>query len=215
MTSQPTVSTSACRLPPFVSLTSTGCPPTSYSVFLVFLLCVRCLAGWSLSSQMFVRRAHTISASVSCSGDLHKARWFGFWCGLLRWLHDPCTRCKGYFDSTSFPWFILFFCSSAVRVHVSHAYSNIDMASDRISLILDQRVMFLSFHIGFNLVIVAVVWAILEMISGLDPSSVTTEPRYLKLDTVSNLCPLTLIFLLMPLMLLVNSLVFSALFSIT
>ena len=80
-------------------------------------------------------------------------------------------------------------CSSAVRVHVLHAYRNIDTTSDRISLILDRRVMFLSFHIGFSLVIDAVVWAILEMISGLDPSSVITEPRYLNLDTVSNLCP--------------------------
>ena len=104
--------------------------------------------------------------------------------------------------------------SSAVRVHVSHAYRNIDMASDHISLNLDRRVVFLSFHIGFSLVSVAVVWAILEMISGLDHLSVTIKPRYLKLDTVSNLCPLTLIFLLMPLMLLVISLVFSALISI-
>ena len=97
-------------------------------------------------------------------------------------------------------------CSSAVRVHVLHAYRN--MAGDRISLILDQRVMFLPFHNSFGLVSIALVWAILEIISGLDPSSVTTEPRYLKLDTVSNLCPLTLIFLLTPLMLLVISLVF-------
>ena len=105
-------------------------------------------------------------------------------------------------------------CSSAVRVHVSHAYRNINMSSDRICQILDRRVMFLSFRIGFSLVSVAVVCAILEMISGVDPSSVITEPRYLKLDTVSNLCPLTLIFLLMPLMLLVISLVFSTIISI-
>ena len=74
--------------------------------------------------------------------------------------------------------------------------------------------MCLSFHIGFSLVIAAVVWAILEMISGLDPSSVITEPRYLKLDNVSNMCPFTVIFLLMPLVLLVISVVFSALISI-
>ena len=47
--------------------------------------------------------------------------------------------------------------------------------------------MCLSFHIVFCLVSVAVVWAILEMISGLDPSYVTTEPKYFgQLDTVSN-----------------------------
>ena len=43
----------------------------------------------------------------------------------------------------------------------------------------------LSFRIGFSLVSPTVVCAFLEMISGLDPSSVTTEPRYLKQDTVS------------------------------
>ena len=79
-------------------------------------------------------------------------------------------------------------CSSAVRVHVSHAYRNTYMESDRISLILDRRVLFSYFHIDFSLASVAVVLAILEMISGLDPSAVTTEPRYLKLDIVSNLC---------------------------
>ena len=50
-------------------------------------------------------------------------------------------------------------CSSTVRVHVSHAYRNIDTTSDRISVILDRKVMFLSFHIDFSLVIAAVVWA--------------------------------------------------------
>ena len=104
--------------------------------------------------------------------------------------------------------------SSAVRVHVLHTYRHIDTTSNRISLILDRRVMFLSFHIVFSLVIAAVVWAIIEMISGLDPSSVITKPRYLNLDTVFNLCPFTVIFLLMPLVLLVFSLVFSALISI-
>ena len=74
--------------------------------------------------------------------------------------------------------------------------------------------MFLSFHIGFSLVVAAVVWAILEMISGLDPSSVITEPRYLNLDNVSKLCPFTVIFLLMPLVLFVISLVSSGLISI-
>ena len=88
------------------------------------------------------------------------------------------------------------------------------MISNRISLILDRRVIFLSFHIGFSLVIAAVAWAILEMISGLDPSSVITEPRYLNLDTVSNLCQFSVSFLLMPLVLLVISLVFSVSLSI-
>ena len=49
------------------------------------------------------------------------------------------------------------------------------------------------FQTGFSLVNAAVVCAILESISGLEPSTVITEPRYLKLVTVSSFCPFTLI----------------------
>ena len=47
---------------------------------------------------------------------------------------------------------------------------------------------------------------ILESISGLELSSVVTEPRYLKLVTVSSFCPFTLISVLMPPVLFVISL---------
>ena len=46
--------------------------------------------------------------------------------------------------------------------------------------------MFLSFQTGFNLVNSAVVFAVMENISGLEPSSVITEPKYLKSVTVSS-----------------------------
>ena len=59
------------------------------------------------------------------------------------------------------------------------------MTKKRISCILELREILLSFQTGFNLVSAAVVCAILESISGLEPSSVITEPRYLKLVTVS------------------------------
>ena len=52
--------------------------------------------------------------------------------------------------------------------------------------------MLLPFQTVFNLVNAAVVCAILESISGLEPSSVITEPRNLKLVTVSSFCPFTL-----------------------
>ena len=68
---------------------------------------------------------------------------------------------------------------------------------------------------GFSLVNAAVVCAVLESISGLEPSSVITEPRYLKLVTVLSFCPFTLISVLMPLVLFVISLVFSALLNLT
>ena len=56
--------------------------------------------------------------------------------------------------------------------------------------------------------------AILERTSGLEPSSETTAPSYLKLVTVPNFCPFTFICLSMPLALFVISLVFSALIAI-
>ena len=50
-------------------------------------------------------------------------------------------------------------------------------------------------------------------ISGLEPSSVIIDPKYLKLFTISSFCPITLTFVLMPCVLFVISLVFSALIS--
>ena len=86
-----------------------------------------------------------------------------------------------------------------------------DVTRDRISCILDRREILLSFQTGFYLASAAVVCAILESTSGLEPSSVITQPRYLKLVTVSSFCPFTLIS--MPLVLFVNSMVFQALIS--
>ena len=54
-------------------------------------------------------------------------------------------------------------------------------------------VMFLPFQIGLRFVMAAVVFAILERIAGLDPSSESTDPRYLKLLTVLSFSPQTLI----------------------
>ena len=74
--------------------------------------------------------------------------------------------------------------SSAVRVHDSQACRKMDVTRERISCILELREIIMSIQTGFNLVSVAVVCAILESISRLEPSSVITEPRYLKLETV-------------------------------
>ena len=60
-----------------------------------------------------------------------------------------------------------------------------DVTTDHISRILELREILVSFQTGFSLVNAAVVCAILESISGLESSSVITEPRYLKLVTVS------------------------------
>ena len=65
-----------------------------------------------------------------------------------------------------------------------------------------------SFQTGFILANAAVVCAIMESISGLEPSSITAEPRCLKFVTVSSFCPFIWISVLMPLVLFVVSLVF-------
>ena len=62
-----------------------------------------------------------------------------------------------------------------MRVHDSQAYRKMDVTRERISRILKLREIFLSFQTGFNLVNVAVVCAILESISDLEPSSVITD----------------------------------------
>ena len=63
-----------------------------------------------------------------------------------------------------------------------------DVTKECIRCILELTEILLSFQTGFNLVNAAVVCAILDSISGLEPSSVITEPRYLKLVTVSVFC---------------------------
>ena len=97
-----------------------------------------------------------------------------------------------------------------MRVHDSQAYRKMDVTREHISHILELRKILLSFQTGFSLVNVC---AILEITSGLESSSVITEPSYLKLVTVSSFCPDTVISVLMPLVLFVISLVFSALIS--
>ena len=100
-----------------------------------------------------------------------------------------------------------------MKVYDSQAYRKMDVTRERISRILEPTEILLSFQTGFNLFNAAVVCAILESISGLEPSKVITEPRYLKLVTVSSFCPFTLIAVLRPLVLFVISLVVSALIS--
>ena len=80
-----------------------------------------------------------------------------------------------------------------MRVHNSHAHRKMDVTRERISRIFELREILVSIQTGFSLVNAAVVFAVLESISGLEPSSVITEPRYLKLVTVSSFCPFTLI----------------------
>ena len=66
----------------------------------------------------------------------------------------------------------ILFWNFAVRVHDLQAYRKMDVARERISRILELKEILLPFQTGFNLVNAAVVCAILESISGLEPSPV-------------------------------------------
>ena len=103
--------------------------------------------------------------------------------------------------------------SSTVRVYDLQAYRKMDVTRGRISCVLELREILLSFQTGFNLVNAAVACAIQESISGLEPSSVTPDSRHWKFVTVSSSYPFILISMLMPLVLFVISLAFSALIS--
>ena len=72
---------------------------------------------------------------------------------------------------------------------------------EHISRILELREILLLFQTAFNPVNAAVVCAILQSISGLEPSSIITEPNYLKHVIFSSFWPFTLISVLMPLVL--------------
>ena len=80
-----------------------------------------------------------------------------------------------------------------MTVHDPQAYRKMDVTRERTSRILELREILLSFNTGFNLVNAAVVCAVQESISGLEPSSVITESTYLKLVAVSSFCLFTLI----------------------
>ena len=63
-----------------------------------------------------------------------------------------------------------------------------NVTRERISRILELKEILLSFQTDYNIVNAAVVCVILESISGLKPSSVVTELRYLKLVAISHFC---------------------------
>ena len=92
------------------------------------------------------------------------------------------------------------------------SFSPLDVLDGILDLLESVSEGFLTY--SFNFVRAAVACAILERTSGLEPSSETTAPRYLKLVTLPNFCPFTFISLWMSLALFVISLVFSALTSI-
>ena len=92
-----------------------------------------------------------------------------------------CMRCVVSCGSNSFPWFVFFFWAllwgSMIHKHTEiwmrHVSASVVSETERNTLVIP------------NLVDASVVCATLESISGLEPSSVITEPRYLKLLRLS------------------------------
>ena len=121
--------------------------------------------------------------------------------GCLRWQLSSHSR-----DSVC-----ILLSMSAIMIHTSHAYKNMEMTREHISLILELIAMLLSFQMNFTLVTAAVVWAILDSALGLDPLSDTVVPRYSKLRTAFSFLLSMVMSVLMPLVLFVISCVFSAL----
>ena len=103
-----------------------------------------------------------------------------------------CSIASGSISSQKPAFFLS---SSAVKVHESQAYRTKEMTRERISFTFDPKDMLLSLKVGFSFVRAAMACTILERTSGLEPSSETTAPRYLKLVTVPNFCPFTFISL--------------------
>ena len=147
-----------------------------------------------------MRPVRTTSVCVSSlkTGGLHTARCvsnsgFPFLIGYVISVRDTEE-----FAETSHLQCLCPSSMSAAMVHVSHAYQSMNMARERISLILELIVMFLLFQITFSLVTAAMVCAVLDSTSGLDPSSDTIAPRYLKLRTVSSFLLSMVMSVLMP-----------------
>ena len=74
------------------------------------------------------------------------------------------------------------FSTSAVKVQATRGYKNMDTTREQNSLIFELRSMILSFQMILSPVSAAMVWAILERTSGMDPSSATVAPKHLKLS---------------------------------
>ena len=153
----------------------------SSSVCLVFFPLSLCLARWFWPDLMNWRHVHTTAVCV----------FFGLiacWILertslLITWsLYEMCSILQWHLVSMA----CILHWSSAVRVHDSQAYWKRDVTREHISCVLELREMLLWFQTGFNLVNTAVVCTILESVSRLEPSSVITDPRYLKLVLVSS-----------------------------
>ena len=122
-------------------------------------------------------------------------------------------RCVVSCGSTSFPWLVFFF-GALLWGSMIHKHTGRWMWQMSTSVVSWNWEKY-SCHSKLVSTLSTLLLSVLswKSISGVEPSSVIIERKYLKLVTVSSFCPFILISVLMPLVLFVISLVFSALTS--
>ena len=112
------------------------CLSTSSSVCLVFLPLSLCLARWFWPDLMNGRHDHTTAVCVSLRWS-----WGPIACWILAWTSSLVTWCLYEVRSILWEYLISMVCillwSSAVRVHGSQAYRNIDLTRECISRFLE------------------------------------------------------------------------------
>ena len=194
------------------------CLRTSSSVCLVFFFPLSlCPAIWFWPDLKNGRHDHTTAVCVSLpwSGGLCVV-WLpaGSWHGLPHWQHGLCIRCVVSCCSNSFPWLVFFF-GALLWGSMIHKHTGRWMWQGSTSVLCWSWEKYSCQSSWFQpcQCCCCLCYPGYSPVSGLQSSSVITEPRYLKLVTVSSFCPFTLISVLMPLVLFVISLVFSALIS--
>ena len=196
---------------PFLS-TLSYCLSTSFFclIFLLFPVTVPCRIVFAEPEDLETWTNHLkfrFSTRVRSSSYPPIAAWIFLWTSsLITWsLYEMFNSLRLHAISKV----CILFPDSAVEVHDSQVYRNMEMARERISFTFDQSNMLLHCVCispdGLHFVRAAVASANLERISGLE---------YLKLVTVPSFCHFTFISLWMSLALFVISLVFSALISI-
>ena len=119
-------------------------------------------------------------------------------------------RCVVSCGSTSFPWLVFFF-GALLWGSMIHKHTGRWMWQGSASLVSwnwEKYFWHSKLVSTLSMLLLSVLY--LENISGLEPASVITEPRYLRLVTASSFCPFTSISVLMPLVLFVTSLFSSA-----
>ena len=185
---------------PFLSIPWCYLPISSF-VFLSFFLLSLSPAELSWPCPRIFRCGHTIWVSVSLPwlGDHHALQLHsGFCCEPPCLSHGLCRKCSEVSYSISSQGLGSFSLFLRSRSSSQRHKRKVDKMSIRISLTLEASKMFLFLHMIFSLQRAAVVWAILERISGFDPALEMIAPRYLKFSTSSRLWLFILISLWKP-----------------